>query len=44
VTARADALGAVTLLAKPFELDDLRMIVLNLTSGESPADPAREAS
>jgi DNA-binding response OmpR family regulator len=28
--ASALELGAVTLLAKPFELDDLRMIVLNL--------------
>lgn len=27
---RANELGAVTLLEKPFELDDLRMIVLNL--------------
>lgn len=27
---QADELGAVTLLMKPFELDDLRMIVLNL--------------
>lgn len=27
---QADELGAVTLLTKPFELDDLRMIVLNL--------------
>ncbi|HMJ13684.1 MAG TPA: response regulator, partial [Polyangiaceae bacterium] len=29
-TSRADELGALTVLEKPFELDDLRMIVLNL--------------
>jgi CheY-like chemotaxis protein len=28
--AAAEALGAVTVLDKPFEIDDLRMVVLNL--------------
>jgi CheY-like chemotaxis protein len=31
ISEQADALGAVTLLSKPFEIDDLRMIVLNLS-------------
>ena len=35
--ARARELGAVTLVEKPFEIDDLRMIVLNLV-------PRREAT
>lgn len=32
--AGARALGAVTLVEKPFELDDLRMIVMNLLPSE----------
>lgn len=32
ICEQADELGAVTLLSKPFELDDLRMIVLNVAA------------
>jgi DNA-binding response OmpR family regulator len=44
VTAQASSLGATTLITKPFELDDLRMIVLNLTSSNAPEDGERQAS
>lgn len=39
IALQADTLGAVTLVAKPFELDDLRMIVLNLTDGAHELEP-----
>ena len=32
ICEQADHLGAITLLSKPFEIDDLRMIVLNIAS------------
>jgi two-component system response regulator MprA len=39
---RVDRLGALTVLEKPFDLDDLRMIVLNLAQrGSGPASRSR---
>jgi CheY-like chemotaxis protein len=41
VVEQADQLGAVTLLSKPFEIDDLRMIVLNVAHSHN--DTAKAA-
>jgi CheY-like chemotaxis protein len=40
VCEQADRLGAITLLSKPFEIDDLRMIVLNVAAGSGRARAA----